>query len=443
MALKVTAIFDIGKTNKKFFLFDENSNEVHQEYMQVSEIKDDDGFECDDLNAIECWIQNTFQSIIKNKKFELKAINFSTYGAAMVHLDESFKPVTHLYSYTKPYPDYLIELFIKKHGKLNTWSLETASPPLGMLNAGLQLFWLKYQKAELFSRIRYSLFLPQYFSFLFSNKLVTEYTSIGCHTGMWNFKNNDFHNWMYEEGLTQLLPPFSKQNEVTYEADSKIRVGVGIHDSSAALVPYLSKNKDAFILLSTGTWSICLNPFNNLPLTPAELIQDCLCYLQPNGEPVKASRLFMGNEHNIWVKKLAEYFGLDEAYHKNMIFDQNLFAKAKRISSPLFYWESIVHPNNEITRLTAMDLGWFDSYEEAYHHLVKELVDLQVEKIVLVLSRNLVKKIYVDGGFVDNNIFIQILSERLPDFEIIPSKIPLGSAMGAVMVLNKTGYSIL
>jgi L-fuculokinase len=443
MALKVTAIFDIGKTNKKFFLFDENSNEVYQEYMQSSEIKDDDGFECDDLYAIECWIKNTCHSVLKNKNFELKAINFSTYGATMVHLDESFKPVTHLYSYTKPYPSQLIELFIKKHGKLDTWSVETASPPLGMLNAGLQLFWLKYQKADLFSKIKHSLFLPQYLSFLFSNKLVTEYTGIGCHTGMWNFKNNDFHNWMYAEEFTLLLPPISKQNEVINIEGTKVTVGIGIHDSSAALVNYLRDNEDAFILLSTGTWCISLNPFNNLPLTSEELMQDCLCYLQPNGTPVKASRLFMGNEYNSWVKKLARYFRVDESYHKNIFFDQALLTKAKRILSPLFYWESITHHSNEITRLVKMDLGWFDSYEDAYHHLIKELVDLLVEKIILVLNGNLVKKIYVDGGFVDNNIFIKILSERLPDFEIIPSKIPLGSAMGAVMELNKTGYSIL
>ena len=43
MQIPVTAIFDIGKTNKKFFLFDDDLKEVHQEYQQFDLIEDDDG----------------------------------------------------------------------------------------------------------------------------------------------------------------------------------------------------------------------------------------------------------------------------------------------------------------------------------------------------------------------------------------------------------------
>ena len=89
-----------------------------------------------------------------------------------------------------------------------------------------------------------------------------------------------------------------------------------------------------------------------------------------------------------------------------------------------------------------MDLSWFDSFEEAYHHLIKELVDLQVEKIELVINGRSIKKIYLDGGFVDNQIFIDILSKKLPDFQIIPSKIPLGSAIGTAMAVNIKSHPI-
>ena len=437
MSLKVTAIFDIGKTNKKFFLFDENLHEVYQEYIQFSTIVDDDGFECDDLDAIEQWMLRTYKAISSNEKFAVQAINFSAYGATMVHLDESLKPVTPLYNYTKPYPAAILELFTKKYGELQTWSQQTASPALGMLNAGLQLFWVKYQKPELFCKIKYSLFLPQYFSFLFSKKLVSEYTGIGCHTGMWHFEHNDFHSWLYEEGFVELLPAIDTKQKFSEIPGTSLRVGAGIHDSSAALIPYLNNNSEPFILLSTGTWSICLNPFNNTALTKEELAQDCLCYLQPNGKPVKASRLFLGNEYNGWIKKLAKHFGVDESFHKKVMYDAILFNKAERILSPLFLWESITHPNNEITRLTNMDLSWFESFEEAYHHLIKELVDLQVEKLLLVMNGKNIKKIFLDGGFVDNLIFINMLSAKLPDFEIIPSQIPLGSAIGAALAIKQ------
>ena len=443
MSLKVTAIFDIGKTNKKFFLFDEKLNEVYREYIQFSQISDDDGFECDNLAAIEKWMLKTYKRIRSDDRFEVQAINFSAYGATMVHLDEALRPVTSLYNYTKPYPDEILKLFTKKHGELQTWSQQTASPALGMLNAGLQMFWLKYQKPLLFKKIKYSLFLPQYFSFLFSKKLLTDYTGIGCHTGMWNFEYSEFNNWMYEEGFAELLPGITTEKDLLNMPGTSIKVGAGIHDSSSALIPYVNNNTQPFILLSTGTWSICLNPFNNSKITNEELKQDCLCYLQPNGKPVKASRLFLGNEYSNWIKKIAQHFNVDESFHKTVVFDAALFNKAERILSPLFCWDSITHPNNEITLITNMNLSWFESFEEAYHHLLKELVDLQIEKLRLVINGQSIKKIYLDGGFVDNLIFINILAEKLPGFQIVPSKIPLGSALGAAMAMNKESHLIL
>jgi L-fuculokinase len=436
MPLKVTAIFDIGKTNKKFFLFDGNLQEVYQQYIQVPSIIDDDGFECDDLSAIEQWMLTTYRTISKNEKFQLESINFSAYGATMIHLDALYKPVTPLYNYSREYPAHLLESFKIKYGDWQEWSQQTASPVLGMLNAGLQLFWLKYEKPGLFKKIRHSLFLPQYLSFLLCNKLLTEYTGIGCHTGMWNFEQNNFHNWMYEEGFVDLLPSLQKAKTITRIPETSIKTGMGIHDSSAALIPYLRTNQEPFILLSTGTWSICLNPFNNTRLTAHELRNDCLCYLQPDGKPVKASRLFLGNEYNRWVDILSRHFKMDPLYHKSVAFDINLFQRAESIAMPIFHWESINHPNNEMTSKAALNLDSFNSFEEAYHHLLKELAELQVEKILLVARGTSVKKIFLDGGFVDNRIFLTILSEKLPAFKIIPSRMPLGSAMGAALMIT-------
>jgi uncharacterized protein YeaO (DUF488 family) len=152
--------------------------------------------------------------------------------------------------------------------------------------------------------------------------------------------------------------------------------------------------------------------------------------------------LFLGNEYNGWIKKLSDHFRADESFHKKVVFDETLFSKAEKMPSPLFYWESIAHPNNEITRVANMDLTRFDSFEEAYHQLVKELVDLQVEKVWLVLNGKKVSKIFLDGGFVDNHIFINMLAAKLAGFQIIPSQIPLGSAIGAAIAVNKESHPI-
>ncbi len=423
MPLKVTAIFDIGKTNKKFFLFDEQLNEVFREYTRFPEIPDDDGFDSDDLAAIQRWMLDTFQSVSHSGDYEIQAVNFSAYGATLVHLDQNLEPCTPLYNYTKPYPPHILKMFTEKYGPVDEWSLQTSSPSLGMLNAGLQIFWLKHEKPALFARIRHSLFLPQYFSFLFSKMITGEYTGIGCHTGIWDYNTQQLHSWFAAEGFSQLLAPINAHAADLKVPGTDIRVGTGIHDSSAALIPYLSSNTEPFILLSTGTWSICLNPFNDLPLTKAELEHDCLCYLRRDGQPVKASRLFLGHEYNQWMKKMASEFNVDASYHKSIVYDEDLYVAAERSQEHSFYGNG--------------DNSRFRSFEEAYHHLMNELGDLQVQQIRRVLQGPEVRTMYLDGGFVDNRIFIRILANKLPDLKIIPSDIPLGSAVGAAMCVNR------
>jgi len=112
----VIAIFDIGKTNKKFFLFNEQYKIVLERSVQFEEIKDEDGFPCDDVNGIKEWVTETMQDILKLKKFTVRAFNCSAYGASFVHINSNGDPVTPLYNYLKPYPPEIHEKFYKTYG---------------------------------------------------------------------------------------------------------------------------------------------------------------------------------------------------------------------------------------------------------------------------------------------------------------------------------------
>jgi len=59
MKEKVIAIFDIGKTNKKLVLFNDDLKVVSETEQKFGEIKDDDGFECDNIELIEHWIKES------------------------------------------------------------------------------------------------------------------------------------------------------------------------------------------------------------------------------------------------------------------------------------------------------------------------------------------------------------------------------------------------
>ncbi|HZX58299.1 MAG TPA: FGGY family carbohydrate kinase, partial [Mucilaginibacter sp.] len=228
--IPVIAIFDVGKTNKKLFLFDENYKIVFEKSARFIETVDEDGFPCENLESLRQSVFDSLNEISKLKKFEIKAVNFSAYGASLVYLDENGEALAPLYSYLKPYPDEISKLLYAKHGGEEQFSLRTASPLLGSLNSGLQLYRLKLEKPELFKKVKYALHLPQYLSFLLTGKSYSDMTSIGCHTSLWDFEKNDYHEWVLNEGIKPKLAPIipsDKALPVIYK-NKHYKAGVGL-----------------------------------------------------------------------------------------------------------------------------------------------------------------------------------------------------------------------
>ena len=433
MRKKVTAIFDIGKTNKKFFLFDENFQEVYREYIRFDEIEDEDGYPTENLDALQKWLKELFNRILDAKEYDIKAINFSTYGASFVHIDEHGEVLTPLYNYTKPFDDDLSEFFYKKYGPELEFTRKTGSAKSGMLNSGLQLIWLKNKKPEIFKKIKYSLHFPQYLSFIFTGIPVSEYTSIGCHTALWDYDKKDYHDWVYQEDIYKILPTIvSTETSINMNYNGKrIRIGVGIHDSSSALLPYVRSLKKPFILVSTGTWSVTLNTFSDKMLTKENLQDNCINYMRIDGRPVKASRIFLGNEYKFQVEKLLAYFNHPEDYHRTVKFNYETYIKINQNFEHHYKWISLVDENMPTeTKIP------YAIFEDAYHHLMMELVILQVQNIKIAIGNQEIKRLYVDGGFSNNDIYIQLLSHYLRGMKLKTTDSSLGSALGAAIAIS-------
>jgi L-fuculokinase len=431
----VIAIFDIGKTNKKLFLFDEEYNIVLETSQQLEETMDEDGFPCENLSSLTSWVTESIEQIISLTHLQLKAINFSTYGASFVHIDKEGKPVAPLCNYLKPFPKELKDGFYKKYGGETRFAIDTASPILGNLNSGLQLYRIKQEQPELFTRIHYSLHLPQYMSFLVTGRPYSDLTSIGCHTGLWNFGQNYYHEWLFREGISAKLAPIFPSDQLMPANwnGQPLLAGVGLHDSSAALIPYLSNFTDPFILISTGTWCITLNPFNHSILTAEELESDCLCYMEYHGKPVKASRLFAGYEHEQQVKKMAEYFNVPVDQYTTVAVNTATITRLSENGPGNPGHGNIKIDGSWLSKYTLQD---FDSYEEAYHHFMLYLIQQQVESSNLVLKNCAVKKIYVDGGFSRNKLYMHLLATSFPGIEVYAASVAQASAIGAALAVH-------
>lgn len=440
MPIPVTAVFDIGKTNKKFFLFDKNLQEVKQEYINIPLIADEDGDPCEDLPTLTSWVREKINEVCATTIYQLEGLNFSTYGASFVNVGENGEPVTPLYNYLKDFPGDLQKEFFETYPE-ETNNKETASPTLGMLNSGLQLYWLKKKRPGLFRKVHRSLHLPQYMSFIFTGKYVSDPTSIGCHTRLWDFAKQDYHAWVKNEGIDQVLADIVPTTHVipTKICGQTVNVGIGIHDSSSALAAYLVRTEEPFILISTGTWSITLNPFTEENLSVSDLQNDCLNYLTIHGKSVKASRFFLGNEFDHQLKKLNGLFGKASNYYKTVVPDDTLIRQIKKGQvQNTFYPETILRspfivelfPDNQ------WNPGQYASFDEAYHHLVWGLVRIQVASFMLAKGDSNITKVYIDGGFIHNEVFVNLLRHFLNGYALEVSDVPLGSAYGAAMMLQ-------
>ncbi|SFA47214.1 Sugar (pentulose or hexulose) kinase [Pedobacter suwonensis] len=434
MPKPVIAIFDVGKTNKKLFLIDENYQIVYERSARFVETVDEDGEPCENLESLRSSVYDSLHQVLQLKEFDVKAVNFSTYGASFVYLDENGEPLTPLYNYLKSYPEALKNSLYVKYGGEEKVSLETASPVLGSLNSGMQLYRLKNEKPEIFNSVKWALHLPQYLSYLITGKAVADITSIGCHTQLWDFNKNQYHEWVSAEeidGKFGTFAPADSSLKTDFEGKS-IQVGVGLHDSSAALIPYLANFNAPFVLISTGTWCISLNPFNQEPLTAEELKQDCLCYMHFKGKAIKASRIFAGYEHEVQLKRIAGHFDRAAYLFKHLKFNP---AVILRLANKI--------PENSVEQqefsansaFPARDLSLFQTAEEAYHQLIFDLIKQQVYSLKLVLNAG-VKRVFVDGGFGKNAIYMHLLAIAIPEIEVYASSVSQATAIGTALAIN-------
>lgn len=406
----VIAVFDIGKTNKKVFLWSTAFEIVFEKQQTFDEIVDEDGFACEDLASLQQWIIDTFTELCQMTEFELIGLNFSAYGASFVYVNGAGDPVAPLYNYLKPvstpfpYMDF---------GGENEFARKTASPILGNLNSGLQVYESTFR--PFWSEVFKALHFPNYLASLFTGRLVSEITSIGCHTALWNFDAGQYHPWVSK--IEDKLAPISTESSLEIDG---IHYGLGLHDSSAALVPYLRCISEDFVLLSTGTWCIAMHPFNESPLHADELANDVLCYLQPNGKPVKSSRLFGGHFHEEQVARMEKHFG---GSFKDLKFSDRVFS--------LFGANSSIFESAFASR----DLNDFPDLASAYDQFMVDLVGQQIFSLNLMLQDAPVKQLLVDGGFSKNEWYMRLLARAFPELEVYAAEVAQASALGAALMV--------
>jgi sugar (pentulose or hexulose) kinase len=426
-------VIDIGKTNKKILLFDNFYNVIYRKSIRFQELVDDDGFPCDDIDAIEKWIFDKIKNIQEQGIYNIKAINFSTHGATLVYLDKEGNRCAPVYNYLKSLDKIDFDPFYKNYGGVDDFSRNTASPAYGMLNSGMQIYWLKHVKPKYWEKVATILHYPQYLSYLFTHKISADYTSIGAHTALWDFDQMDYHTWIKDQQIKLPAPEDGSKATMANFNGQEIAFGTGLHDSSSSIVPLLRRSDKKFVLLSTGTWIICMNPFSKQKLTLEQLNKNCLCFMTPNKDQVKSSMRFLGHAHELYTEALSAHFSKDLDIHTSLDTDldliQNSLKNTKKILLP-----PIVDGDFKVD---IKGLSIFSSYEEAYCQLMAEISIKVADGIKLVLDDdNNIKHLYLSGGFNKNKWFVCFIELLMPNFILELSDIKNESALGAALMMD-------
>jgi len=179
-----------------------------------------------------------------------------------------------------------------------------------------------------------------------------------------------------------------------------------------------------------------MNPFNHRHLSKDELQKDCLCFLGREGKSVKASRLFLGQELREQSMKIGSYFGVEYHRYKTVEYQKDFTTINKENQNLCFKYSHLGVERFGYKEADREDLSIFKDFDHTYHQLIYELTYLQVALLQLVLTGTNVKNIFIDGGFVENELFINMLASKLPNHEIRPTQMALGSSLGAAILVN-------
>ncbi len=439
-------VFDVGKTNKKAVLFDASLRVMRIREVEIPEQSLGHGLLADDVAAIEQWMLDELRAAAE-RDIRLRAINVTTFGATVAHLDAHNALACPVYAYGCDPSSELDREFQKTMTQRPGGFHRRATPPLPQfLNVAKQLLWLNRRQPDVAQRIQTTLFLPQYFAFRLSGSACSEPTGFGCHTGLWDFERMrpdedllsqlGWHN-RFPALVDPLRTAFPLSGSVAAATGLDARatvVGSGLHDSSSALLPYELALQDDFVLVSTGTWIVVLNPGAPFRLSDEDLCRDRLYYLSPRRRPVRAARLFAGREHDVQLQRIEAHFGRSPQTNGDVAaFLPGFFAEPTfRGLRPQALSGSGPFPHHSDGE---WNLSAFGSAEEAYARLCLDLAVL-VDYCISEIATECTRRVVLDGGFAQNPWFTQILAMLQQPTPVMVAEVPQATALGAALAVR-------
>jgi len=423
------ATFDIGKTNKKLIVFDDDLNPLFEDKAQIGEIVRD-GILCDDAERIVAWVKNSFQNAMR--KYDIKALSITTHGATVTYLREGRLNFP-IVSYNHDINESIRRMFYEEFGDPFSLYAITGTPPWSrLLNVGIQIYWFRKSYPEKFAETDTILFFPQYLTYELSGIKSCEVTSAGCHTYLFDFRKRWWSFIAEKLEVDQRSPDFTEVWRPIGKLminGSEVTITPGIHDSNASILPYIARGQE-FIFASTGTWCVFMNPYSGFNPRKEDLEENILYYADSFSRPVKSLIFPGGYEHDHYVKLIRDRFGVSPlGIPPNLQLIEEILKRKKDFVTPGLIEKSGRFPYSKPKIIG--DLFYKDP-ESAYHILNLSLAIQSYAAIESISEERDIDAI-VQGGFANNMIYLTILSALLPNRRILRSGFSETTSLGAAL----------
>ncbi|MDR2246038.1 MAG: carbohydrate kinase [Treponema sp.] len=449
------AVIDIGMTNKKVAIYDDRLKQRDIRY-HTFQPKIIDSFETHDLRAMEAWFIGQLAELAKD--YPVKAIAITTHGATVVCVGKDGKPVLPCIYYTYEPGDDFHDRFYARFGAPEELQAKTGTPKLAaLINPAKGVLFAREQYPEQFKRTAHILQYPQYWGYRLTGKIGAESTYMGCHGYFWDQTSHTLSSVAWDLGIASLMPEklnasWDILGTITTELAQKtglskdVIVTMGIHDSNSSLLPHFAKKgKTGFVLNSTGTWCVCMNPVEEYGFSPEELGKVVFFNISAFGTPVKTAIFTGGQEFEIWSKTLMKIHRredtppYDKERYLSVLKEKRAFLLPELTRGSGQFPQSRARVVEDGREYTYQDISrerqrppCFADYEASFALL---RISLVMQSLTALERTGLLPgtEVFTEGGFRKNEAYNALLSAALKDNRVFLTDVNEATALGAAM----------
>ncbi len=449
-------VLDVGKTNKKVLVFDRHLRILEKESKDIGELTDQAGLKLEQPQAVFEWFLDRLKFF--SGCYSISAISITTHGAMGVCVDSNGDITCPPLAYTNEPDHQFCDAFFNEFGDRMELQLQTATAEIGeMINFAKILYYLRKNFPDRMEKTKHILFYPQYFGFRLTGNVAAESTMLGCHTYLYDHKNNTYSDVAKKLGLIEKLPekicaPWDILGTVTGRIAEQCGlsadciVTVGVHDSNASLLPFLITEKDNFVLNSTGTWCVAMKPAKSISFKPQEFGRNVFYNQDVFGRPVKTSVFMGGLEYETYTKLFTAIHKRSEQQVFVYELYNSLFEKCREFILPSVVQGVGLFPLSRpaliggdkrvsLERFRSMQdkPSFADNYELSTAVLNSSLA-IQTSCALEAAGYQDGGQIFVEGGFRQNESYLMLLTAFYPQSKVYKTNINEATALGAAIL---------